>query len=352
VTRILIVDDSPMTRRMFRQILSAEEGLEVIAEAPDPFVARDLIVQHEPDVVVLDIEMPRMDGLTFLKRLMKHHPMPVVIASSLTVKGGETALEAIRAGAVEVVCKPATGYAPAEVAVALVRAVRSAAAARRGAAGTEVEGDEAHVRARVASAGLEFRGVAGRKLVAIGASTGGTVAIERILRAIPAGFPPMVIAQHMPPTFTKAFARRLSGMSAVEVREAVEGDVLVPGLVLVAPGGMHLLVHQGPGHYLANVKDGPLVNGHRPSVDVLFRSVARVAGADGLGVILTGMGGDGAKGLLDMRQAGAFTIGQDEPSCVVYGMPAVAVELGAVGEVVPLDRIAHRMTSVLEGKAG
>jgi two-component system chemotaxis response regulator CheB len=350
VIRILIVDDSPMTRRMFRQILSAEEGLEVIAEAPDPFVARDLIVEHEPDVVVLDIEMPRMDGLTFLKRLMKHHPMPVVIASSLTVKGGETALEAIRAGAVEVVSKPATGYAPAEVAAALVRAVRSAAAARRGAAGGEAEGEEAPAHA--VSAALKFRGAAGRKLVAIGASTGGTVAIERILRSLPADFPPMVIAQHMPPTFTKAFARRLSGMSAVKVREAVDGEVLEPGVALIAPGGLHLLVQHGPTHYLANVKEGPLVNGHRPSVDVLFRSVARAAGADGLGVILTGMGGDGAKGLLEMRHAGAFTIGQDEQSCVVYGMPAVAAELGAVEEVVSLDRIPHRMVSVLEAKPG
>ncbi len=336
--RVLLVDDSPMIRRMYRRILLAERDFSVVGEAPDPFVARDLIVDLEPDVVLLDLEMPRMDGLTFLRRLMRHHPMPVVIASSLGVKGGAKALEAMQAGAVEIVSKPSYGHSKEEMAANLVAALRSAVSARQGAPRAGA----------VAPAPLQLRRPATRNLVAIGASTGGTVAIESVLRSLPADFPPIVITQHMPPSFTRAFAERLTRVTALRVREAQNGEPLLPGLALVAPGGKHLLLHSSGDGYQACVKDGPPVNGHRPSVDVLFGAVAQVAGADAIGILLTGMGGDGAKGLLEMHQAGARTFAQDEQSCAVFGMPSVAIGLGAADEVVPLRFIPHRLIATVE----
>jgi two-component system chemotaxis response regulator CheB len=339
--RVLVVDDSAVVRQIFRQVLSADPEIEVVGTAPDPYVARDLIVETSPDVMTLDVEMPRMDGLTFLRKVMRYHPIPTVVVSSLTPRGGELALEAAEIGAVEVLCKPGASYTVGELSEHLVAAVKTAA-------GVPV----AKVRPTdpvAPVAPLRPLARTTHQILAIGASTGGTTAIEGILRRLPADAPGTVVVQHMPPVFTAAFASRLHGLCALEVREARDGDWVTPGVALIAPGGQHLLLRRSGARYLVEVKDGPLVNGHRPSVDVLFRSVARTAGRNAVGVILTGMGGDGARGLLEMKGAGARTLAQDEKSCVVFGMPKVAIELGAVDEVVPLERIPERLAAAFEG---
>jgi two-component system chemotaxis response regulator CheB len=340
--RVLLVDDSAVVRRMFARILSQSADIRIVGEAPDPYVARDLIVELRPDVIVLDIEMPRMDGLTFLRKLMQHLPMPVVICSSLTTKGGEIAMEAMQAGAVDVVCKPGPEHTLAEMAPLLVSAVHSAAHARLrpGAAPAVVRPSTLRPKAAVAIAGSG-------SILAIGASTGGTVAIEAILRSLPETTPATVIVQHMPAYMTPLFADRLNRMSRMEAREAKDGDALRAGLALVAPGGKHLLIEKTPQGLRARVKDGPAVNGHRPSVDVLFASVARTVGRAAVGVILTGMGKDGARGLRQMRDAGARTLAQDEASCVVYGMPKAAVEASAVDEVLDLSAMPDRLTRLV-----
>jgi two-component system chemotaxis response regulator CheB len=342
VIRALLVDDSAVVRRMFARILEQSPDIKVVGEAPDPYVARDLIVKLRPDVIVLDIEMPRMDGLTFLRKLMQHLPMPVVICSSLTTKGGEIAMEAMHAGAVEVICKPGPEHTLAEMAPLLVAAVRSAAHARLRPGAPPPVARPATLRPRphVAAAGSS-------SLLAIGASTGGTVAIEAILRTLPESTPPTVIVQHMPAYMTPLFADRLNRMSRLEAREARDGDALRPGLALIAPGGKHLLVEKTPQGLRARVKEGPAVNGHRPSADVLFASVARVVGRAAVGVILTGMGKDGARGLREMRDAGARTLAQDEASCVVYGMPKAAVEMNAVDEVLDLSAMPDRLNRLV-----
>jgi two-component system chemotaxis response regulator CheB len=335
VISVLLVDDSPVIRRVFSRVLSGQADIRIVGEAPDPYVARDLIVSLRPDVVVLDIEMPRMDGLTFLRRLMAHHPIPVVICSTLTVSGGEKAMEAMHAGAVEVICKPNLEQTLAQMAPELIAAVRSAARARMGA-------PRVH-----APRALSVRGN-GRSLLAIGASTGGTVAIESILQSLPRNAPATVIVQHMPGYMTPLFAKRLDRVSRMEAREARDGDALEQGLALVAPGGKHLLVEQTPSGLRARVKDGPPVNGHRPSVDVLFASVARAAGKSAIGVILTGMGKDGARGMLQLRQAGGRTLAQDEASCVVYGMPKAAMDLRAADESLDLGAIPDRLVRLMD----
>lgn len=340
--RVLLVDDSPVVRRVFAGAIAATPDMCVVGEAPDPYVARDRIVRDAPDVVVLDIEMPRMDGLTFLRKLMRHHPMPVVICSSLSVSGGEVALEAMASGAIEVICKPSQSYSVARVNADLVAAIRRAAEAST----ARRDGGEPRGRVRVTPTSLDD-GI----LVAIGASTGGTVAVEEILCRLPTGGPPIVIAQHMPEYITKPFAERLARVAGMDVREAVDGDWVDAGTVLVARGGKHLLVERAGRRYRACVKDGPLVTGHRPSVDVLFQSVARAAGASAVGVLLTGMGRDGARGLLAMRQAGAHTLAQDEATSVVFGMPKVAIELGAADEVVALSHVAERIVGALRRRA-
>ena len=339
---VLLVDDSAVIRRMFARVLTAHKDIRIVGEAPDPYIARDLIVEKKPDVMVLDIEMPRMDGLTFLRRLMQHYPMPVVVCSTLTVRGGEVAMEAMDAGALGVVCKPSQDYNLAAMSPELVAAVRSAAVAK--------------VRPRAATPPPPPRPeralrMPGRGIVAIGASTGGTVAIENILRALPENAPPTVIVQHMPAYMTPLFAERLSKMSRMRAREAKDGDALETGLALVAPGGKHLLVERRPNGLFARVKDGPAVNGHRPSADVLFTSVARAVGRAAVGIILTGMGKDGARGLLDMRNSGAHTVAQDESSCVVYGMPKAAVDIGAAAEVAELSAIPSRLVRLAEAAA-
>ncbi|MBK8167532.1 MAG: chemotaxis response regulator protein-glutamate methylesterase [bacterium] len=333
--RVLIVDDSPTVCAIIRRGLQAAEGIEVIGMAPDPYVARDLIVKDPPDVVTLDIEMPRMDGLTFLGKLMKHFPLPVVVVSTLTQAGSSKALEALSRGAVEVVGKNVSEDRRQAFVIELVGKVRAAARAqvrgRTPAPAAPPTGSLAPLRA------------GGRHLLAVGASTGGTEALARILERLPENTPPTVIVQHMPPVFTRQLAARLDGLSAMTVREATDGETLTTGLALLAPGDRHLILRRQGATYRVELKDGPKVSGHKPSVDVLFRSVAEAAKADAVGVILTGMGADGAQGLLQMRQAGAETIGQDEASCIVYGMPREAALLGAVGTVVPLDRIAERI---------
>jgi two-component system chemotaxis response regulator CheB len=331
--RVLVVDDSAMVREVLSRELARDPDLEVVGTAPDPYIARNQILALGPDVLTLDIEMPRMDGLTFLKKLMVHHPMPVVVVSSLTPAGSELAIEALEVGAVEVVAKPGSyslGTLPGELASTVKAAARARVSRRDPATGT---------RERLSLTRTTH------KVVAIGASTGGTQALQTILAELPETSPGIMVVQHMPEHFTRSFARRLDDLCAVEVKEAQDGDTVSPGRVLIAPGNHHMLLHRSGALYTVAVKEGPLVSGHRPSVDILFKSCARFAGRNAIGVILTGMGKDGAEGLLEMRQEGAATVAQDEATSVVYGMPGEAVARGAADRVVPLPRIAG---SILE----
>jgi two-component system, chemotaxis family, protein-glutamate methylesterase/glutaminase len=332
--RVLIVDDSALVRNILSEELRRFADIDVVGTATDPFVARDRILELRPDVVTLDVEMPRMDGLSFLERLMRHHPIPVVIVSSLTPEHSEGALRALELGAVEVVCKPGSAYSVPEVGQRLVHAIRAAALARLPAATAP-----AQTRPVAPPAALHQLRTTNR-ILAIGASTGGTKAIEAVLRALPASAPGTVIVQHMPAGFTRSFADRLNTLCAMEVREARDGDLVSPGLALIAPGNLHMVVQRSGAQFVARLKDGPPVHHQRPAVDILFHSVARAAGRNAVGVILTGMGADGAKGLRAMFDAGAWTIAQNEATCVVYGMPREAVTLGAAREIEPLDRIA------------
>jgi two-component system chemotaxis response regulator CheB len=339
--RVLVVDDSAVVRKVICDELSRYKDIEIVGTAVDPYGARDKILQLKPDVVTLDLEMPRMDGLSFLARLMKHHPLPVVVLSSLTPRHSELALKALELGAVEVLCKPGGSYATRDISQPLAHAIRSAAVARVSAAA-------APAAARASSAVSRSLLVeTTHKLIAIGASTGGTRAIETLLREFPAAVPGIVIVQHMPEHFTTQFARRLNEVCAVEVREARDHDPVLPGTALIAPGNRHMLLARSGGTYLVRIKDGPRVHYQRPSVDVLFHSVAEVAGRNAVGAILTGMGADGAKGLLAMRAAGAHTLAQDEASCVVFGMPKEAIKLGAAAEVVPLAAMAEALLQAL-----
>lgn len=332
--RVLVVDDSAVVRRIFTDELSRDPELEVVGTAMDPYAARDQILALKPDVLTLDIEMPRMDGLTFLRKLMKFHPMPVIVVSSLTPRGGDLAMEALSAGAVDVLCKPGSSYTVGDMTLELAEKLKGAA---------RIAPDRlVHDGPRPEVKRLSMTRTT-HKIVAIGTSTGGTEALREVLSAMPANAPAMLIVQHMPENFTRSFARRLNEESAMEVHEAEEGEILSPGKALIAPGNSHLLLSRSGAVYKASVKDGPRVSRHRPSVDVLFRSVARFGGANAVGVIMTGMGKDGAEGLLEMKQQGAATIGQDEASSVVYGMPREAFALGAVDEQQPLSRIARRI---------
>ncbi|MCD6327745.1 chemotaxis response regulator protein-glutamate methylesterase [bacterium] len=333
--RVLVVDDSAVVRKILSEELSRDPQIEVVGTAPDPYAARDKIVKLKPDVITLDIEMPRMDGLAFLRKLMHHFPLPVIIVSSVTPKGGQMALDALDAGAVDVMCKPGAAYSVSEMSVQLADKVK--AAARVNLAKRESKLSEEKRPARLALSKTT------NKVLAIGASTGGTEALRVLLTMLPSNAPGAVVVQHMPEYFTKSFANRLDALCEVHVKEAENGDRIVPGTVLIAPGNKHLLLARSGAVYYAQVKDGPLVCRQRPAVDVLFKSTAKYAGANAIGVILTGMGNDGAAGLLAMKENRAYTIAQDEKTCVVYGMPKVAVELGATDCILPLDRIAEQV---------
>ena len=341
--KVLIVDDSAVVRKIFSETLSREEDIEVVGTAPDPFAARDKIVQLKPDVITLDIEMPRMDGLTFLKKLMQYYPMPVIVVSSLTPKGSKTALEALENGAVEVLAKAEGSYSVGDMGAHLIEKIRMAARAKVSrpfkAPASAPSFAAAHSPALAETT---------RKLIAVGASTGGTEAIKEVLMRMPPNIPGMVIVQHMPAQFTASFAERLDSLCPIRVREAKDGDSVLNGQALIAPGNFHMILKRSGTRYFVSIKEGPMVHHQRPAVDVLFNSVAKVAGSNAIGVILTGMGADGAQGMREMKQAGAKTIAQDEGSCVVFGMPKEAIKLGSVDRVVPLDRISQEIIHSLQ----
>lgn len=332
--KVLIVDDSAIVRKILSDSIAAESDLEVVGTAPDPFIARDKIVALKPDVLTLDIEMPRMDGLTFLKKLMQHHPMPVIVISSLGQASCQATLDALRLGAVEVLGKPGGPYSVGELRLNLAAKIRAAAAARvQGAAETVPP----KLEAATPAVGRMYRP---GTVIAIGASTGGTEAIQAVLQQLPANVPPIVITQHIPPVFSRAFADRLNQICPMEVKEAADGDAASAGRALIAPGNFHMLLRKSGEGYRVQVKDGPPVCYQRPSVDVMFSSVAESVGGHAIGVLLTGMGSDGAQGLLRMKNAGARTLAQDEASSVVFGMPREAIRLGAAEHIIALPRMA------------
>jgi two-component system chemotaxis response regulator CheB len=342
--KVLIVDDSAVVRQTLQEILSSDPQIEVIATAGDPFIAADKIKEHVPDVITLDVEMPRMDGITFLQKLMSQHPIPVVICSSLSGDGTETTLKALEYGAVEIITKPRMGTKQflEESRVRICDAVKAASASRvkkiarsKLAINPKLTADAVLEKPR-SKAMVQTT----EKVVVVGASTGGTEALRIFLEALPLDSPGIVIVQHMPENFTKAFANRLNGLCKVTVKEASDNDTVIRGQALIAPGNHHLLLKRSGARYYVEVKDGPLVCRHRPSVDVLFRSAARYAGKNVVGVIMTGMGDDGARGMLEMKEAGAYNIAQDEASCIVFGMPNEAIKRGGVDKVLHLERIA------------
>jgi len=329
--KVLVVDDSAVVRKIFSTELARDPEIEVVGTAPDPYVARDKIVSLKPDVLTLDVEMPRMDGLTFLRKLMKYYPLPTIVVSSLTAKGGDLAMEALESGAVDVMCKPGASYSVGDMSVDLIEKIKAAALVKL----TKHldSGAEAATGPRLALSKTT------NKVLAIGASTGGTQALQAVLSVLPANTAGTVVVQHMPENFTRSFANRLNEICDLEVTEAADGDTVVPGKVLIAPGNRHMMLNRSGASYFVRVTEGPLVNRHRPSVEVLFKSVAKYAGSNAIGVIMTGMGADGAEGILEMKKNGAFTIAQDEATCVVFGMPKEAIKLGGIEKVSPLDKI-------------
>jgi len=343
--KVLIVDDSAVVRKILTEELSKFKDIEIIGTAVDPFAARDKIVKLQPDVITLDLEMPRMDGLSFLSKLMKYYPLPVVILSSLTPKNSEMALKALELGAVEVLGKPGSAYSTQNISQHLVRAIRAAASAQ-----IRRMSDNKETGPVQTASGMLLTQTT-NKIIAIGASTGGTKAIEVVLSSMPASSPGTVIVQHMPEHFTSSFAKRLNELCQMEVREARDNDPVVPGVALIAPGNHHMLLYRSGGNYLVKLKDGPMVHYQRPSVDVLFQSVAANAGKNAVGVILTGMGADGAKGLLAMKERGAYTLAQDAESCVVFGMPKEAIKLGAADKIVALADVSRSIIMALQKDA-
>lgn len=351
--KVLVVDDSAVVRQTMAEILSSDPGIEVAGTAGDPFIAAHRLRGEVPDVITLDIEMPRMDGITFLQKLMSQHPIPVVICSGLAAKGSETALKALEFGAVEIIEKPRLGTKQflEESKIRICQAVKAAAAARikrmpatRISQVTPKLTADAVIEKSTGKAMVRTT----EKVVTIGASTGGTEALRILLEAMPPDAPGIVIIQHMPEHFTAAFAKRLDGLCRITVKEAADDDTVIRGRALIAPGNRHLLLKRSGARYCVEIKDGPLVCRHRPSVDVLFRSTARYAGKNAVGVILTGMGDDGARGMFEMKEAGAATIAQDEESCVVFGMPHEAIRRGCVDKILPLDRIPEQIIRYCE----
>ncbi len=339
--KVLIVDDSAIVRKIFAEELSRYPDIEIIGTAPDPFVARDKIVNLQPDVITLDIEMPRMDGLTFLKKLMKYYPVPTIVVSSLTPKGGTMTLEALDIGAVDVIAKPGGSYSVGDMSSQLADKIRAASRVNMSAPTGTTSAE------RVKSEPMKALTQTSHKVIAIGASTGGTEALKNVLMKLPPNTPGIVIVQHMPANFTTAFADRLNTLCQFHVKEAQDNDTVVPGTCLIAPGNFHMLLRRSGARYYVEVKTGPMVHHQRPAVDVLFKSTAKYAGANAVGVILTGMGADGAEGLKEMKDAGASTIAQDEKSCVVFGMPKEAIKMGGVDKILPLDSIANEIIRMI-----
>ncbi|RJP30901.1 MAG: chemotaxis response regulator protein-glutamate methylesterase [Candidatus Omnitrophota bacterium] len=334
--RVLIVDDSPVVQDIFAKELARDPQIEVIGTAPDPYQARDKIVYLQPDVITLDIEMPRMDGITFLQRLMQYYPLPVIIVSSLAPEGGEMALKALEIGAVEVMCKPKADYWIGDMSVELIDKIKAAAQ-------VDVTKKYTPSFSPGRKTVLHTRSQFSEKMVAIGASTGGVQALQQVLSEFPANAPAILIVQHMPEHFTRSFADRLNDICRIHVKEAEDSELVEPGKALVAPGNHHMVLTRHRTDFHVRIKPGPLVSRHRPSVDVLFQSMAHELGGNAVGVLLTGMGRDGSKGLKAMKDNGAKTIAQDEASCIVFGMPKEAIKLNAADYVTPLDRIAGKI---------
>jgi len=340
--RVLIVDDSAVVRQTLSDVLSSDPDIEIMGTAGDPFVAAERISEEVPDVITLDIEMPRMDGLTFLQKIMAQHPIPVVICSSLAEEGAQSTLRALEYGAVDIIAKPRMGSKRflEDARTTICQVVKAAASARVRAIRPRHVAEPKLTADAILSSGTHAMAETTEKIVAIGASTGGTEALKTVLETLPADCPGIVIVQHMPELFTRAFADRLDTLCSITVKEAASNDTVIRGRALIAPGNHHLLLKRSGARYYVEIKDGPLVCRHRPSVDVLFRSAARYAGQNAVGVILTGMGDDGARGMLEMKEAGAITIAQDEATCVVFGMPNEAIKRDAVDKVLPLESVA------------
>lgn len=346
---VFVVDDSAIVRKKLTDELNKYSDIQVVGTAIDPYVARDKIVRLDPDVITLDIEMPRMDGITFLKKIMQYYPKPVIIVSSLTEEGSDLALEALEAGAVEVMCKPGGAYSVGDLSLQLANVIRAASKAsieKKDRYRYKNGGDNPRIKKRKLKSQISSN-----KIITMGASTGGTEAIKQVLLELPADSPGILIVQHMPPKFTTSFAARLDSLCKMEVKEAEDGDRVMLGRVLIAPGNYHMMVKRSGAEYFVKVKDGPMVHHQRPSVDVLFKSVAQAAGSNALGILLTGMGSDGADGLLEMKNAGAPTLAQNEESSVVYGMPREALNKGAVDRVVDINDMAKEILEIIEEMA-
>jgi two-component system chemotaxis response regulator CheB len=347
--KVLIIDDSAVVRQTLTEILSSDPQIEVVGSAGDPYIAVERLKEVVPDVITLDVEMPRMDGITFLKKLMSQHPIPVVMCSTLTEEGSQTAFKALEYGAVDIIQKPKMGIKQfiEESRILICDSIKAASLVRR----KKVVATTFHVPPKLSADAVLPKVINNsmiqttEKVVAVGASTGGTEALKAFLEVLPEDAPGIVIVQHMPENFTRAFANRLNGICKVSVKEAENDDTVIRGRVLIAPGNKHTLLKRSGARYYVEVKDGPLVSRHRPSVDVLFRSTARYAGKNAVGIIMTGMGDDGARGMQEMKEAGAFNIAQDEASCVVFGMPKEAIKLGGVDRVLPLGMIAKELIS-------
>lgn len=348
--RVLVVDDSAVVRQALRDILESDPGIEVMGAAANPFEAVEFIKEEVPDVITLDVEMPKMDGITFLHKIMSQHPIPVVMCSSLTLEGCETTLKALEYGAVDIITKPKLGIKEfiEESQIRICDAVKAAAQAKPKSFKHKKVADKLTADAVIAPSNRKSMIRTTEKIVVVGASTGGTEALRVFLENLPEDSPGIVIVQHMPEHFTEAFAKRLNTLCRIEVKEAKDDDSIIRGRALIAPGNYHMLVKRSGARYYVEVKSGPLVSRHRPSVDVLFRSAAQYAGVNCVGVIMTGMGDDGANGMLEMKNAGSYNIAQDENSCVVFGMPQEAIKLGGVDKVLPLEQIAGEIIKLTE----
>jgi two-component system chemotaxis response regulator CheB len=361
-TRVVVVDDSALVRSLLAEIINRQPDMQCIGAASDPFAAREMIRNLDPDVITLDVEMPRMDGLDFLSRLMRLRPMPVVMVSTLTERGAEVTMRALELGAVDFVAKPKIGIADGmrqltdditdKIRIAARAQVRRAPAAPAASAAATAAHAPAAAVPRPAAAPAALGRLSTEKIVFIGASTGGTEATKDLLMALPPDAPAVVITQHMPPGFTTSYAKRLDGLCRIRVKEAVDGERVLPGHAYIAPGGLHLSVERSGANYVARVRDGEPVNRHKPSVEVLFQSAARCVGPNAVGIMLTGMGADGARAMREMREAGSFNLCQDEATCVVFGMPREAIQHGAAHEVLPLPQIAPRVIEHLRSTAG